>query len=189
MSDNRPSGGKRTNEEEYFHKKDRELIEKLREQAKIREELRQLGERVGVTDPEIIQELTELGFTPETVKLLPLIPVLETAWAEGGVSPEERKLVIDVARQRGVEPDSAADQQLAKWLDRQPDESVYRRAGRLISALFESGGRFNVTKDDLIKYCEAIAEASGGIFGIRKVSSAERAALARIADEITRRHK
>ena len=68
MSDNLLTGGKRKNEEEYFHKKDRELIEKLREKAKIREELRQLGEKVGVTDPEIIQELTELGFTPETVR-------------------------------------------------------------------------------------------------------------------------
>jgi hypothetical protein len=115
--------------------------------------------------------------------------VLETAWAEGGVSPEERKLVIDMACQRGVEAGGAADYQLANWLDRQPDESVYRRAGRLISALFESGGRFNVTRDDLIKYCEAIAEASGGIFGIRKVSSAERTTLARIADEIKNRHK
>jgi hypothetical protein len=189
MSDTQQSGGRRTNEEEYFHKKDRELIEKLRKQARIREELRQLGEKVGVTDPAIIQELTELGFTPETVKLLPLIPVLETAWAEGGVSPEERQLLIDVARQRGVEPDSAADQQLVKWLDQQPDASVYRRAGRLIGALFESGGSFNVTRDDLIKYCETIAEASGGIFGIRKVSSSERAALARIAEEIKSRHK
>ena len=103
------------------------------------------------------------------------------------MSPEERRLVIDVARQRGVEADSAADQQLAKWLDHQPDESVYRRAGRLIGALFESGGHLNVTKDDLIEYCEAIAEASGGIFGIRKISSAERTTLARIADEIKSR--
>lgn len=189
MSDNLLSGGKRTNEEEYFHRKDRELIAKLREKAKIREELRQLGEKIGVDDPEIIHELTELGFTTETVKLLPLVPVLETAWAEGGVSLEERKLVIDLAHQRGVEAGSAAEQQLTEWLDRQPDESVYRRAGRLISALLESGGSLNATEDDLIKYCEAIAEASGGIFGIRKVSSAERATLARIAAEIKRRNR
>jgi hypothetical protein len=39
------------------------------------------------------------GFTLETVKLLPLIPVLEMAWAEGGVTPAERKMVVDVARE------------------------------------------------------------------------------------------
>ena len=179
----------RTHEEDYFYKRDRELIEKMRQQAKVEEQLRVLGERAGVTDPEVIHELAELGFTQETVKLLPLIPVLEMAWAEGGVTPAERKMVIDVARARGIEAGTAADSQLAEWLDRQPPESVYRRAGRLIKALFASGGRFDFAPDDLLKYCEAIAEASGGILGIGRVSSAERATLARIADEIKSRQK
>jgi hypothetical protein len=181
--------GKRAQEEEYFQKKDRELIEKVRQQAKVQQQLRELGERVGVTDPEVSRELAELGFTLDTVKLLPLIPVLEMAWAEGGVTPAERKMVVDVARARGVEEGSAADRQLAEWLDRRPDESVFRRAGRLISALFASGGRFDITPDDLLKYCEAIADASGGIFGFGRVSSEERTTLERIAHEVKGRQK
>jgi hypothetical protein len=98
-------------------------------------------------------------------------------------------MVIDVARARGIEAGTAADSQLTEWLDRQPSESVYRRAGRLINALFASGGRFDFAPDDLLKYCEAIAEASGGILGIGRVSSAERATLARIAAEIKARQK
>ena len=97
-----PSGRKRTNEEEYFQKRDRELIEQMRQRAKAQQELRELGERVGVTDPELSRELAELGFTPETVKLLPLIPVLEMAWAEGEVTAAERKMVVDAARGRGM---------------------------------------------------------------------------------------
>ena len=189
MVDDPLSGRKRANEEDYFQKKDRELIEKMRQQAKAEQQLRELGERVGVTDPELIRELAELGFTPETVKLLPLIPVLEMAWAEGGVTAAERKMVVDVARARGIEDGSAADRQLPEWLDRRPEESVFRRAGRLISALFASGGRFDITPDDIIKYCEAIADASGGLFGIRRVSSEERATLERIANEIKSRQK
>ena len=183
------SDRRRTHEEDYFQKKDRELIEKMRRQAKAEEELRVLGERVGVTDPELIHELAEMGFTPETVKLLPLIPVIEMAWAEGGVTAAERKMVIEVARARGIEDGSPADHQLAQWLDRQPEQSVYERARRLIGALFASGGRFEITPDDVLKYCEAIAEASGGIFGIGRVSSEERATLARISDEIKKRQK
>ena len=183
------SDRRRTREEDYFQKKDRELIEKMRRQAKAEEELRELGARVGVTDPDVIHELAELGFTPDTVKLLPLIPVLEMAWAEGGVTASERKLLIDVARARGIEAGSAADRQLAEWLERQPPESLYQRARRLIGALFASGGRFDLTSDDILKYCEAIAEASGGLFGIGRVSSEERATLARIADEIKKRQK
>ena len=183
------SDRRRTHEEDYFQKKDRELIEKMRRQAKAEEELRVLGERVGVTDPELIHELAEMGFTPDTVKLLPLVPVIEMAWAEGGVTAAERKMVIEVARARGIEDGSPADHQLAQWLDRQPEQSVYERARRLIGALFASGGRFEITPDDVLKYCEAIAEASGGIFGIGRVSSEERATLARISDEIKKRQK
>ena len=184
-----PLSRKRAQEEEYFQKKDRELIEKVRQQAKVQQQLRELGERVGVTDPEVSRELAELGFTLDTVKLLPLIPVLEMAWAEGGVTPAERKMVVDVARARGIEEGSEADRQLTEWLDRRPDESVFRRAGRLISALFASGGRFDITPDDLLKYCEAIADASGGIFGFGRVSSEERATLERIAHEVKGRQK
>jgi hypothetical protein len=187
MSDD-PLSSRRAHEEDYFQKRDRELIEKARKQADAQRQLRELGERVGVTDPEVSRELAELGFTPETVKLLPLIPVLEMAWAEGGVTPEERKMVVELARTRGVEEGSAADVQLAEWLDRRPEESVFRRAGRLIGALL-SDGRFNITPDDIIKYSEAIADASGGLFGIRRVSSEERATLSRIANEIKSRHK
>jgi len=179
----------RTHEDAYFQKKDRELIERIRQQAKAEQELRELGERVGVTDPEVSRELAELGFTLETVKLLPLIPILEMAWAEGGVTPAERKLLVDLARARGIEDGSAADRQLAEWLDRRPEDSVFRRAGRLISALFASGGRFELTPDDLLKHCEAIADASGGLFGFGRVSSEERATLQRITSEITGRQK
>jgi hypothetical protein len=184
-----PLSSRRASEEDYFQRKDRELIEKIRQQAKAEQELRELGERIGVTDPEVIRELAEMGFTLETVRLLPLIPVLEMAWAEGGVTDAERKMVMEVARARGIDDGSAADRQLAEWLDRRPEESVFRRAGRLIGALGASGGRFNITGDDLLKYCEAIAEASGGLFGIRRVSAEERATLERIANEIKRRQK
>jgi hypothetical protein len=181
-----PLGGKRGHEEEYFRRKDLELVEKMRQQAKAQQQLRDLGDKAGVTDPEISRELAELGFTPETVRLLPLIPVLELAWADG-VTAAERTMVIDVARARGIDEGSAADRQLAAWLEHRPDEGVFRRAGRLIGALFESGGRFEYTPDDTIKYCEAIAEASGGLFGIRRVSPEERATIGRITNEIKSR--
>jgi len=182
-----PLSAKRAHEEEYFQRKDRELIEKIRQQAKVQQQLREIGEKIGVTDPEISRELAELGFTPETVRLLPLMPVLEMAWAEGEVTASERKLVVEVARARGVEDGSAADRQLVDWLERRPVPSVFRRASRLIGALFGTGVQFHVTPEDIIKHCEAIADASGGLFGIRRVSAEERATLGRIASEIKSR--
>jgi hypothetical protein len=189
MADDPLSDRRRAHEEDYFQKKDRELIEKMRQQAKLEQQTRELGDQVGVTDPAIIGELAELGFTPETVKLLPLIPVIEMAWAEGGVSGAERKLVVDLARTRGVAPGSEADRQLSEWLGKRPGEAVFRRAARLINALMASGGSVNATPDDVLKYAEAIADASGGILGIGRVSAEERATLARLAAEIHGRKK
>ena len=179
----------RAQEDDYFLKKDRELIEQLDRRRGSRRSCASLAKKWGSPMRDLIHELAELGFTPETVKLLPLIPVLEMAWAEGGVTDAERKMVVDVARGRGIEAGSTADHQLTEWLDRRPEDSVFRRAGSLIRALVESGGRFDIRPDDIIKYGEAIAEASGGLFGIRRISAEERATLSRIADEIKGRQK
>ena len=66
-------------------------FEQMRQRAKAEAAAARARRDVGVTDPELSHELAELGFTPETVKLLPLIPVLEMAWAEGGVTAPERR--------------------------------------------------------------------------------------------------
>ena len=84
MADDPVFGRTRAQEDEYFLKKDRELIEQIRQKAKAQEELRALGEEIGVTDPELSRRFADMGFTLETVRLLPLIPVIEVAWAEGG---------------------------------------------------------------------------------------------------------
>jgi hypothetical protein len=173
-------------EEDYFRKKDRELIEKMRAADAAAKARRDLGASTGVGDPALLDELQALGFTPETVPLLPLIPLVRVAWAEGGVSPEEGKMIVDLARARGIAAGSAADRQLADWLDRQPSEPVFTRAMRLISAVMsgQSTNASSLSADDLVKYCEEIAAASGGVFGIGKVSSEERKLLSSIAAEL-----
>jgi hypothetical protein len=181
MGDDPLSDRRRGHEEDYFRKRDRELVDKLRA-AKAADQARQdLGAKTGLTDPAMIAELQELGFTPETVSLLPLVPILETAWAEGGVSPAERTLIVDLARSRGVAAGSDSDRQLTEWLDRRPSGSVFSGATRLIGAMLGSGAKTDLSADELIKYCEEIAAASGGVFGLGRVSGDERATLSRIA--------
>ena len=64
-------------EDEYFWKKDREMIEKFRQAAAAEEARKDLGRKAGLDDPELLQELQDLGFTPETVGLLPLVPIVQ----------------------------------------------------------------------------------------------------------------
>jgi hypothetical protein len=73
-------------EEEYFHRKQKELVEMMRRVSAADQTRRDLVDRTGLHDPEMLRELEALGFTPETVNLLPVMPVLEMAWASGSVT-------------------------------------------------------------------------------------------------------
>ena len=175
----------RSLEDDYFRKKDRELVEKMRRAAAAEEARKDLSSRTGLQDPELLQELEALGFTPETVSLLPLVPVVQMAWAEGGVTDAERKLLIQLARSRGIVEGGVADRMLADWLERRPSAQVFERATRLVRAMLSTPGQQDgFTADELVKYAEDIASASGGVFGIRKISADERELLARIASEL-----
>ena len=173
-------------EDEYFRNKDRELIEKIRQAAATEQARQDLGRKAGLADPQDVQELQDLGFTPDTVGLLPLVPIIQMAWAEGGIAKAERELILRLARSRGIEAGSAADQRLTEWLTHQPAEAVFAGATRLIRAILDSGAAQtgNLNADDLVKYCEEIASASGGVFGIGRVSAEERALLASIAADL-----
>lgn len=177
-----PDQDARSREEEYFWKRDQELIAKMRRQAAADQAQRELGAKVGLDDPELIQELHALGFTTETVALLPLAPLVQMAWVEGGVSDAERRLIVQLARSRGIAEGTAADRQLSAWLERQPEPQVFTRATRLIRAMLAAPtAQAGLSADDLVKYCESIAAASGGILGIKKISAEERALLSTIA--------
>jgi hypothetical protein len=179
----------RSLEEEYFRKKDRELIEKMRQTAAAEEERQALAKTSGLADPAMLQELKDLGFTPATVSLLPLVPVLRMAWAEGGITAAERDLLLRLARSRGVAEGSEADRQLSEWIIRRPDDSVFTRASRLIRAMLDSRApeTSDLSAEDLVEYCERIAAASGGVFGIGRISTEEKKLLSSIAEDLKSR--
>lgn len=180
----------RSREDEYFWKKDQELIEKMRRASAAEQANREMGSRAGLNDPEMIQELAALGFTIDTIDLLPLVPVIQVAWAEGGVSDAERLLIVKLARSRGIAEGSAADRQLKTWLTTSPDPQVFTRSTRLIRAMLMSPtpAAAAMTRDELVKHCEQIATASGGLLGMRKISSEERALLSQIAAKLESRN-
>ena len=143
-------------EDEYFRKKDLELIERMHKAALTAKARAEIERSTGLSDPALLQELLELGFTPKTVSLLPLVPVLEVAWAEGGISPAERELIEKIAHSRGIDDESPAGDQLRQWMTTRPDDTVFQRAGRLIAAMLGSSSHkvFGLTAEELVAYCE-----------------------------------
>jgi hypothetical protein len=176
-------------EEEYFRRKNRELIDKMALDARNEQARREMGAQVGLVDPEMLRELQKLGFTPETVILLPLVPVVQVAWADGQVADAEKSAIFKVARARGVAEGSAAYHQLSAWLADCPAPEVFSSATRLIQAILDApaGGEKPLSADELVAYCESIASASGGLFGLNRVSPEERALLTNLAGALKHR--
>jgi hypothetical protein len=173
----------RSLEEEYFRRKEKEVIEKMRRKAAADADRRRLGEQAGVADEEVLRDLHELGYTADTVRLLHLVPLIQTAWAEGGVSPKERDLIVKAARARGVEAGSTADEQLNRWLSQRPPDELFEKTLRAIRTILhaQSPEAQAASERDLLSLATAIASASGGIIGFGAVSDEERQILARIS--------
>jgi len=176
-------------EDEYFHRKERELIAKMRERATAESERQRIGATTGVADAQLLQDLQELGYTAETITLLHLMPLVQMAWAEGHVSMRERDLIIEAARARGIEKGSAADQQLAGWLATRPSEALFTTTLRAIAAMMQSRpeNERKAGEQDLLSYLTSIAAASGGVLGWGAVSDEERAVLARVTKELDKK--
>lgn len=179
---------RRSQEEEYFQRREQQLIADVRQRRREEAVRQRLAERTGVADQEIVRALEALGYTPETVVLLELVPLLQVAWAEGGVSDRERALIIEAARARGIEAGSIADQQLATWLATPPSADFCERTLHLLGAILQTRpmNERETSQRDLLSSCTAIASVSGGMLGLGKVSPEEQSVLARISQELRR---
>jgi hypothetical protein len=181
----------RSLEEEYFHRKEREVIEKMRVRAAADEQRRRLGQETGVANDEVLHDLQDLGYTPETVMLLHLVPLIQIAWAEGGVTQKERDLIVKAARSRGITAGSPADQQLDLWLAQRPSGELFEKTLRAIRTILQAqpDDARAASEKDLLSLASAIATASGGIVGFRAVSDEERQILAHISEELKKSGK
>lgn len=178
-------------EEEYFRRKEKEVIDKMRRSAEVEAERRRLGEQAGVADTDVLRDLQELGYTAETVMLLHLVPLIQTAWAEGSVSEKERNLIVQAARARGIQAASPADVQLNRWLAEPPSQALFDKTLRVIGTILQSRSaeEREASQRDLLSLCMAIASASGGVVGFGAVSADERRILQSITEQLERGRK
>ena len=181
----------RRQEEEYFRRKEQELIEKMRHRSAMEAKRQELYQAVGVADPKILEDLQELGYTRETVGLLHLLPLVRIAWAEGKITKPERELIFEAARARDVLPGSPGFEKLAEWLNRRPTEEFFDKTMRIIRAILIvlPEEELESSKRDLLSYCSRVAEASGGILGMGKIDRKERALLEEIAKILEQSHE
>lgn len=181
----------RKSEEDYFRRKEQELIEKLRKKTEAEAHRKGLADAIGLENQPILDVLREMGFDRATVVVLFLVPLLQVAWSDGSIADRERALLLEAAHAHGVKDGTPAHAQLNAWLVAPPPEHLVRRALQVIRDImtFQSADARQETTDKLLNACERIAAASGGFLGLgTKISPEEAAVMKRVATEIERAH-
>ena len=162
-------------EEEYFQKQSKELAHKLHQRLV----QQQIGESTGVSDDDLLGRMADLGFGPETLAVLPLVPLLYVAWADGTITDAERRTVTEVAQRRGVKGEALG--RLEALMKKRPDHRFFETTFEMIRKMKHARPG---SLDDLPGLARQIAEASGGLLGLGIVSGEEKEALERIAKEL-----
>lgn len=163
----------RSLEDEFFRREDQRLMERLKELKATETTRDALAKASGITKPAVLDKLMELGIHAETVAALAIVPLVEVAWADGALDAKERRTVVDGA---GVPRASAAGALLDAWLDRRPDPKLLTAWTQFVQGMCEQldADGAERLKTGVLERARAVANASGGIFGIgSKVSRSE----------------
>ena len=113
-------------EEAFFKERDRQLLQKLRGELSAMEERRKLAHVSGIVEEHVLTSLVQAGVRAETLAAVSFIPMVEVAWCDGSVAPEEREVVLNTAAATGIHASSATLEMLKHWLDERPDPRLAR---------------------------------------------------------------
>ncbi len=123
-------------------------------------------------------------------KLVPLVPLVKTAWAEGRVTKRERQLIFEAAARMGIKSETAAHRRLAEWLELHPTDEFYGESFERLNADWKNlpEEERDLRRLDLLSDCVNVAEASGGTknypSGGARVCDEEIAAIKYIAQNL-----
>jgi tellurite resistance protein len=182
---------RRTREDHYFLKQEQKRLEEIRQKSAREAETLRLIEAFGIGEPELVRELADAGFDIETFRVLYLVPLIQVAWSDGGVSRRERDQVLEIAGLHGIKAGSPAHERLVAWLTESPSDQFFQACLRGVKAMLRhrSSSEAQDLSRDLVSYCVRIASASGGFFGLgSRISREEEVMLTRLVTELDVRH-
>jgi len=166
----------RSLETDYFRRRDQELLERAREQEAAAERRRQLAAALGIDDQGVVTGLVTLGFDAATVPLVDIVPAVQVAWSDGTLPARERAEIERILARPELQPAAkAGGGMVAEWLSRQPRAELFRLATealRLRVDRLECDARTQLVSR-IIGDCKTVAAATGGVFGLGALSSAE----------------
>jgi uncharacterized tellurite resistance protein B-like protein len=175
-------------EEEYFRKKDAQLVDKLKGVFHRKLDKETIRQTTGIMDERVLTNLVTLSLSGELMAAFKLYPLIEMAWADGVVDQREARAVLAAAEQTGIAPASAPYAMLENALKNRPREAA-RQAWYLFAAELRrvlNPQELAVFRTDLLNYAHRVAEASGGLLNMAfTISANEKRVLEAIERALT----
>jgi len=172
-------------ENEFFAKRDQQLLEKIRGVLSKEHPRETLKKATGIQDDKVIETLVNLNVNNDTLAAFALYPLVELAWADGKVDEREREAFFRAAAEIGLSEGSPGHAALKEFLKDTPREEA-RKAWFAWSAelnkRLDPAERKKV-REALLQRARAVAEATGGFLGLgSRITAGEQRVLDRIAE-------
>ena len=174
-------------EEEYFRKKEFELLEKLKAVFKKQQDKEALRKASGVTNEEVLDRMVEINASGEGLAAFQLYPLVELAWADGDLSEREAASVLMAGEKQGLRPGTRPYEMLETRLRKGPDPEA-----RKIWFAYAEEMRKHLTpreldtlRNDLLERARGVVAATGHLERLLIDIGGERKVLAAIEKALT----
>lgn len=137
-----------------------------------------------MTDEDLGEALRSLGMDEASYRALPLLPLVQVAWADGSVQDGERELILRLAEdQYRLEEEGL--RLLNNWLHHAPSLGYVRKGRRILLSLCrDQHPSFASPLVDVVEFAKDVARAAGGFYGHGVISAHEALAIDEIASAL-----
>lgn len=167
----------------FFRERDKELLEKLKQEVVGDDSRDALAAASGIDDAAVLDGLIASGIGPDTIASVTLIPLVAVAWADREMDAKEREAILKASTEAGIAAGSASFAILETWLNEKPDDQLLAAwtdyVGAMKSKLDDAA--INQLKNSVVSRAQSVAEAAGGYLGLgNKISDVERGVLTQL---------
>jgi hypothetical protein len=143
-----------------------------------RRKLRQVS---GIEDSDLIHRLYLAGFRADTIMALNTFPVVMTAWASGEVTVNEKRAAELIIFEPELIANGPAIEMFRNWLGEKPSNEWWQLWEEFLvaRAAIMPRKRLKGLSRATLSACRKVAQASGGIWGVGKVSPTEQRVINR----------
>ena len=142
---------------------------------------------------QVMEKGAQLGYAPDNLPLLFLVPFVQVAWAEGFVQASEQRAILRLAANLRVKPEHQNFEQLLGWFDDRPTEEFFDRSLEDLRELLEGIPAKQAARlRSMLQFgCVEVAHAAGDIGLLRggsNIRREEREHLANIGERLGLSH-